>query len=90
MTQSIFQSARFQEDYKKYKSAIDQMPEGNFKTEVKGLLSSLVAEVKKMDGMHVEMVFTKQLPSLGADFKENIISLRKKLDSKIRDWQEAN
>lgn len=90
MTQSIFQSARFQEDYNRYKSVIEKMSDGQFKTEVDGLLSKLVSEVKKLDGMHMEMVFTKQLPTMGSDFKENIISIRKQLENKIRDWQEAN
>jgi hypothetical protein len=60
------------------------MPEGEFKREVKELLNKLVAEVRKLDTMHMEMIYTKQMPSMGADMKQDILTLRKKLDSKLK------
>jgi hypothetical protein len=60
------------------------MPDGLEKTEIKNLVKELSLQVKKMDDMHVEMIFTRQLPSLGQEFRDKIQNLRKELDKKIK------
>ena len=37
-----------------------------------------------MDEMHTEMVYTKQLPSMGQEFREKISAIRRQLDQKIK------
>jgi hypothetical protein len=81
---SLIKSTRFQEDYARYRTAIDAMPDGPAKQESQQLLNKLVAEVRKLDTMHMEMIYTKQMPSMGADMKQDILTLRKKLDSKLK------
>jgi hypothetical protein len=83
--QSIFTSSKFQEDYKRYKQAIDKLPEGDLKNQTNLLLTKLVAEVKKLDNMHLDLIFTKQLPTLGSEMKDNITDVRKQLDSKLKE-----
>lgn len=78
------QTKRFQDDVKNYTSVIEKMEDGQEKLEAKKLLNDLIHEVKNMDNMFLDMVYAKQLPSLGADMKEKIISIRKQLDSKIK------
>jgi hypothetical protein len=75
---------RFKKDYEYYLTKIQEIPEGEFKQEVTQLLNKLVAEVKKLDNMHMEMIYARQMPSMGTDMKQDIITLRKKLDSKLR------
>jgi hypothetical protein len=65
------------------------MPEGDFKQDVIQLLKKLVGEIKKLDGMHMEMVYTRQLPSMGTDMKQEITAIRKHLETKIKDWNES-
>jgi hypothetical protein len=60
------------------------MPDGPAKQESQQLLNKLIAEIKKLDSMHMEMIYTKQMPSMGSDMKQDILSLRKKLDSKLK------
>ena len=84
MSSLLQKSSRFQQDHERYLAKIEQIPEGEFKREVKELLNKLVAEVRKLDTMHMEMIYTKQMPSMGADMKQDISTLRKKLDSKLK------
>lgn len=75
---------RFQYDVKYYTSIIDSLPDGQKKLEAKKLLNDLIYEVKNMDNMYLDMIYAKQLPTVGSDMKDKIISIRKQLDSKLK------
>lgn len=75
---------RFKQDYEQYLAKIQEIPEGEFKQEVTQLLNKLVAEVRKLDNMHMEMIYTRQMPSMGTDMKQDILNLRRKLDNKLK------
>ena len=85
--QQIKKSKIFQTDLARYSTSIEIMPEGPLKIEANRLLSSLIGEVKRMDEMHTEMVYTKQLPSMGQEFREKIGSIRKQLDQKLKEYK---
>ena len=89
MSNLLEKSSRFQEDYTRYQSAIAAMPEGDFKQDVNQLLKKLVGEIKKLDSMHMEMVYTRQLPSMGTDMKQEITIIRRQLETKIKDWNDS-
>ena len=88
MSGDIYKSERFKKDVQKYDTAIKAMPDGATKDDVKRLLSDLVFEVKKMDNMYMDMVYNRQLGSIGNEFRERILNIRKQLDSKIKNFQE--
>jgi uncharacterized phage infection (PIP) family protein YhgE len=77
------QANRFQNDVKKYNEAIEKITEEQEKLEAKRLLNDLIYEVKNMDNMYVDMVYAKQLPTMGNEMRDKIVSIRKKLDLKI-------
>ena len=77
------QANRFQTDVKKYNEAIENISEGQEKLEAKRLLNDLIHEVKNMDNMYVDMVYAKQLPTMGNEIRDKIVSIRKKLDQKL-------
>ena len=77
-------SERFQNDVKQYSERIEKLPDGQQKLEAKRLLNDLIYEVKNMDNMYLDMVYAKQLPSLGSEMRDKIISIRKQLDNKIK------
>jgi hypothetical protein len=89
MSNLLEKSSRFQEDYTRYQSIIAEMPEGDFKQDVSTLLKRLVGEIKKLDSMHMEMVYTRQLPSMGGDMKQGITAIRRQLENKIKDYQQS-
>jgi hypothetical protein len=75
---------RFQQDVKKYTTAIDSMEDNQTKLEARRLLNDLIYEVKNMDNMYVDMVYAKQLPTMGNDMREKIVTIRKQLETKIK------
>ena len=77
------QSERFQNDVTRYTETISKMPDGQEKLEATRLLNDLIYEVKNMDNMYVDMIYAKQLASLGNEMKDKIGSIRNKLDLKI-------
>ena len=89
MSNLLEKSSRFQEDYARYQSAIAEMPEGDFKQDVSHLLKKLVGEIKKLDSMHMEMVYSRQLPTMGSEMKQDITAIRKKLETRIKDWSQV-
>ena len=89
MSNLLQRSSRFQEDCTKYRTAIDSMPDGAAKQESQQLLNKLIAEIKKLDSMHMEMVYSRQLPSMGGEMKQDITAIRKKLETRIKDWSQS-
>jgi hypothetical protein len=75
---------RFQNDVKQYTETISKMSDEKEKLEATRLLNDLIYEVKNMDNMYVDMVYAKQLASLGNEMKDKIGSIRKKLESKLK------
>jgi hypothetical protein len=89
MPNLLQKSSRFQEDCVRYRAAIDSMPDGLAKQDSQQLLNKLIAEIKKLDSMHMEMVYSRQLPTMGGDMKQDISDIRKKLETRLRDWSQA-
>ena len=89
MSNLLQKSSRFQEDYERYCAAIDTMPDSAVKQESQQLLNKLVAEIKKLDSMHMEMIYNRQLPTMGGEMKQDITSIRKKLETRLKDWSQA-
>ena len=84
--QQIKKSKIFQTDLARYSTVIGSMPEGPLKVDLNRLLGSLITEVRKIDEMHTEMIYTRQLPSMGQEFREKIGAIRKQLDQKIKEF----
>ena len=89
MSNLLQRSSRFQEDCEKYRTAIETMPDGASKQESQQLLNKLIGEIKKLDSMHMEMIYSRQLPSMGGEMKQDITAIRQKLETRIKDWSQA-
>jgi hypothetical protein len=74
------QTNRFKTDIDRYNSAIDKISNEQEKLAATRLLNDLIYEVKNMDNMYVDMVYAKQLPTMGNEMREKIVSIRKKLE----------
>jgi hypothetical protein len=75
---------RFKTDLARYNDAIDKISNEQEKLAAKKLLNDLVYEVKNMDNMYVDMIYAKQLPTMGNEMREKIVTLRKQLESKLK------
>ena len=90
MLNEIHKSGRFKQDYNRYSTAISELPEGDFKSQMNNTLTKLINEIKKLDSLHAEMVYTRQLPSMGSDMKSNITSLRRDLETGLKRYLNPN
>ena len=86
MSNLLQKSSRFQADCEKYRTLIDSMPAGTVKQESQQLLNKLIAEITKLDSMHMEMIYSRQLPTMGGDMKQDITAIRQKLETILKDW----
>jgi hypothetical protein len=75
---------RFKTDLARYSDAIDKISNEQEKLAAKKLLNDLIYEVKNMDNMYVDMVYAKQLPTMGNEMRGKIVNLRKQLESKLK------
>jgi len=75
---------RFKNDIRQYSDAIDQISNEQEKLTAKKLLNDLINEVKNMDNMYVDMIYAKQLPTMGNEMRDKIASIRKQLDRNIK------
>jgi hypothetical protein len=37
----------------------------------------------------MEMVYSRQLPTMGGEMKQDITAIRKKLETRLKDWSQA-
>ena len=75
---------RFQKDIKRYSDAIEKINDSQAKLEAKRLLNDLIYEVKKMDNMYMDMIYSRQISTMGSYMRGKIVEMRKKLDSKLK------
>ena len=86
---SLLQSERFQQEYKQYQDKIDKITDLSTQNQATTLLKSLATEVKKLDSQHQDMFAGNQIPMSLGDVRENIISIRKKLEKICKDWNSS-
>ena len=75
---------RFKNDLARYRESIDKISNEQEKLAATRLLNDLIHEVKNMDNMYVDMVYAKQLTTMGNEMRDKIGSIRKQLDAKIK------
>jgi hypothetical protein len=80
----LTKSQRFQEEYRQYQSKIEAINNVDLKNQATTAFKILVNEVKKLDNQHQEMFSGNQIPMGLGDARNNIISLRKKLDNLLK------
>jgi gas vesicle protein len=75
---------RFKDDIKKYNTAIDGIEDQQLKSQATKLLNDLIHAVKDIDNRHIDMIYARQLPSMGNEIREKITQIRRQLDNKIK------
>jgi hypothetical protein len=75
---------RFKTDLARYVDAIDKISNEQEKLAATKMLNDLIYEVKNMDNMYVDMIYAKQLPTMGNEMRDKIVMLRKQLDNKLK------
>jgi hypothetical protein len=82
----LIKSERFQKEYQDYYAKIEQITSSETKNQATILLKTLVNEVRKLDNQHQEMFAGNRVPMGLSDARSGIVSIRKKLDTLLKDW----
>jgi hypothetical protein len=85
----LIKNNRFLEDFKKYQEIISNVNDDSLKNELTILLNSLANEVRKIDSMHSELFHRSGVTPNIQESRNNIVSIRKKLEQKISDCNRA-
>ncbi len=83
----LIKSQRFQTEYQNYQSKVENITDATIKNQAIILLKTLVNEVKKLDSQHQEMFSGNQVPMGLGDVRSDIVNIRKKLDTLLKDWE---
>lgn len=83
----LVKSQRFQEEYRIYCDKIEKITSADIKNQATILLKTLINEVKTLDNQHQEMFAGNQIPMGLSDVRSSVISIRKKLDTLLKDWE---
>lgn len=70
-----------------YNDRINKISDETVQVQATTLLKSLINEVKKLDNQHQEMFSGNQLPTALGDSRGSIVTLRKKIDTMLKDWE---
>jgi hypothetical protein len=84
----LFNSERFQKDYRYYQSKIREVTNERVRKELSELLSKLIREVKDIDNQHEQMLVNRQLRANVDENRMRLVDIRKQLDRKIKDWDQ--
>lgn len=75
----ISSSKAFKEDHKKISKFLSETENETLKNQVKGLFNELTVYVKKMDGMHSDLITIGKLADNSNDIRGKIFETRKKI-----------
>jgi len=86
---SILKSERFQNDKRQWEEMIEGLTNPTTKNETQRMLTELIQAIKKLDSNHGIASIGGELASRVEDSKNDILSLRKKLDSRLKDYRRS-
>jgi hypothetical protein len=82
----LLKSQRFQKEYEMYQTNIKKITDDSVRNQAELLLKMLITEIKKLDNHHHDMFTGGQIPTGLSDLRNNVISIRKKLDKIYKDF----
>jgi hypothetical protein len=86
---SLLNSPKFKEEFADYQKRISQITDPTLKKNLENFLNKLINSVKALDSQHEEMIFSKQAPAMGLDARDKILEIRKIIEKRLKDWDQA-
>jgi protein subunit release factor A len=84
----LMKSTRFLEEYNSWNDKISAINDTIKKQEMQSLLKQLVNEIKKIDQLQMNLSQRLVVDSF-ADSRQTVIELRKKINTRLKELQEA-
>ena len=86
---NLSQNNRFKKDLERYHDAISKTDRDHVKKELTQLTNKLIASVRSLDSHHYDMIISRQKNNTVADIREEVASLRKRIEKIIKDLNQA-
>jgi len=83
----LSKSKQFLDEYAKFNDKISKITDQKIKSEMEILVKQLVREVQAIDMLHEELVGGGKLPTVSSESKGNLVSVRKKIVSKLEEYE---
>ncbi len=83
----LIKHPRFLDEYKKWNEKISKIKEEDKKAEMIRLMHQLVAEVKKLDTQHDELLIKPSLNSSVDETRQTLTSIRRKIHSTLQTYE---
>lgn len=87
---SLINSPAFQNEYKTWKTEIENITDEKLQIELNRLLSELVSQVRFLDTQHLDLMINNRLSAQSNESKARILDLRKTIDQKIKKYKEIS
>jgi predicted TIM-barrel fold metal-dependent hydrolase len=87
MQVSLFNSERFQKEYKEFQEKISKIENITVKENATVLLKKLVAEIKALDTTHQEMFGSNQPSTSLGESRSRVTDVRRQLERLLKDAQ---
>jgi two-component sensor histidine kinase len=85
----LSKSKKFLDEYTLFNSKISRINDQKIKSEMEILVKQLVREVQSIDMAHEELVGGGKMQAGSNDSKGNLISIRKKIVSKLEEYEKS-
>jgi hypothetical protein len=89
MIPTLQTNKKFLEDYRNYQEKISKIEDSSLQKELADLLLRLKEQVGYIDRNHDQLLISGRIPTEIGDIRNNIISIKKSLDSKISNWERS-
>jgi hypothetical protein len=90
MIPRLKENQAFTKDYKNYQQRIAKVTNEQTKKELVTLLLELSREVDNIDLCHEQMLITNKMPGTASETRSAIASCRKRLETKLAQWEKSN
>lgn len=90
MIPKLKENSAYINDYKQYQQRIAKITDEGIKKDLTKLLLELSREVTNIDLCHEQMLLTNKMPGSAQETRTAIASCRKRLDSKLTQWEKSN
>ena len=85
----LAKSKRFLQEYNEFLSLCEKIEKPEVKSQLEKMIGELLFEVKDLDRRHEQIFIAKQGTDALSDKRDRIVSIRKKIHSKLQDCKRA-
>ena len=83
----LSKNENFIKEYNNFKTRIDRVKDEHQQTALNDLLNEIASVVKEIDKKHELLAMRSKMPSGGEEPRIKLLDLRKKLDSRLKEYE---